>query len=177
MIIGRAQELKYLNTYYDRTGSQIMVVYGEKNVGKTTLLRQFVQDKPCYYYRARSASEREQRYQWGRELGDEGVKLLKYPSFSEIFHAVGSSKNGKKVIVIDEFQTIIKSSDDFMKELVNFVHSNWQNGQVMVILCSSSIGWVENSMITKIGESAYELSGLLKMKELMVKKQYIFIQF
>ena len=73
MILGRAQELKYLNTYYDRTGSQIMVVYGEKNVGKTTLLRQFVQDKPCYYYRARSASEREQRYQWGRELGDEGV--------------------------------------------------------------------------------------------------------
>lgn len=166
MFSGRTSELKYLNTYYDRTGSQIMVVYGEKNVGKTTLLRQFVQDKPCYYYRARSASEREQRYQWGRELGDEGVKLLKYPSFSEIFHAVGSSKNGKKVIVIDEFQTIIKSSDDFMKELVNFVHSNWQNGQVMVILCSSSIGWVENSMITKIGEAAYELSGFLKIKEL-----------
>ena len=166
MFSGRTSELKYLNTYYDRKGSQIMVVYGEKNVGKTTLLRQFVQDKPCYYYRARSASEREQRYQWGRELGDEGVKLLKYPSFSEIFHAVGSSKNGKKVIVIDEFHTIIKSSDDFMKELVNFVHSNWQNGQVMVILCSSSIGWVENSMITKIGEAAYELSGFLKIKEL-----------
>ena len=166
MFSGRTSELKYLNTYYDRKGSQIMVVYGEKNVGKTTLLRQFVQDKPCYYYRARSASEREQRYQWGRELGDEGVKLLKYPSFSEIFHTVGSSKNGKKVIVIDEFQTIIKSSDDFMKELVHFVHSNWQNGQVMVILCSSSIGWVENSMITKIGEAAYELSGFLKIKEL-----------
>ena len=166
MFSGRTSELKYLNTYYDRKGSQIMVVYGEKNVGKTTLLRQFVQDKPCYYYRARSAFEREQRYQWGRELGDEGVKLLKYPSFSEIFHAVGSSKNGKKVIVIDEFQSIIKSSDDFMKELVHFVHSNWQNGQVMVILCSSSIGWVENSMITKIGEAAYELSGFLKIKEL-----------
>ena len=37
MILGRAQELKYLNTYYDREGSQIMVVYGEKNVGKTML--------------------------------------------------------------------------------------------------------------------------------------------
>ena len=36
----------------------------------------------------------------------------------------------------------------------------------MVILCSSSACWVENSMITKIGEAAYELSGFLKIKEL-----------
>lgn len=166
MFSGRTSELKYLNTYYDRSGSQIMVVYGEKNVGKTTLLRQFVEDKPCYYYKARSASEREQRYQWGRELGDEGIKLLKYPSFTEILSAVGTGNGNKKVIIIDEFQSIIKSGDDFMKELISFVHSSWQSGQVMVILCSSSIGWVENSMITKIGEAAYELSGFLKIKEL-----------
>ena len=71
MVLGRAVELKYLNTYYDREGSQIMVVYGEKNIGKTALLSQFVQDKPFHYYRARSASEREQRYQWGKELSKE----------------------------------------------------------------------------------------------------------
>ncbi len=166
MVLGRTSELKYLNTYYDRDGSQIMVVYGEKNVGKTSLLRQFVQDKPFYYYRARSASEREQRYQWGNELGREEIKVLKYPTFTEIFQSVIREKNGKKVIIIDEFQYIIKSSDEFMKELVNFVHDNWLSTQVMVILCSSSIGWVENSMITKIGEAAYELSGFLKIREL-----------
>ena len=41
MVLGRAVELKYLNTYYDREGSQIMVVYGEKNIGKTALLSEF----------------------------------------------------------------------------------------------------------------------------------------
>ena len=75
-----------------------MVVYGEKNVGKTSLLGQFVQDKPYYYYRARSASEREQRYQWGKELGKEEIKVLKYPTFTEIFQSVIREKNGKKVI-------------------------------------------------------------------------------
>ncbi|MDD6492990.1 MAG: ATP-binding protein [Firmicutes bacterium] len=166
MVLGRTSELKYLNTYYDRDGSQIMVVYGEKNVGKTSLLGQFVQDKPYYYYRARSASEREQRYQWGKELGKEEIKVLKYPTFTEIFQSVIREKNGKKVIIIDEFQYIIKSSDEFMRELIKFVHDNWVSTQVMVILCSSSIGWVENSMINKIGEAAYELSGFLKIREL-----------
>ena len=65
MVLGRASELKYLNSYYDREGSRIVVVYGEKSVGKTALLDQFVQDKVYSYYRARSASEREQCYLWG----------------------------------------------------------------------------------------------------------------
>ncbi len=167
MILGRAQELKYLNTYYDREGSQIMVVYGEKNIGKTALMKQFVQDKPCHYYRARSASEREQLYQWGKELSEDEIRTLKYPSFGELLSAViKDGQNGKKVIIIDEFQYIVKTSDSFMKELVTVVHDSWRNSEVMVILCSSSIGWVENSMISKIGEAAYELSGFLKVKEL-----------
>ena len=166
MLLGRTSELKHLNSYYDQEGSQIMVVYGQRNVGKTELLRQFAEDKPSYYYRARSASEREQQYQWGRELGKMDIKMPKYPSFREILKSLISEKSGKKVIIIDEFQYIIKSSDSFMKELVSFVHSYWQSANVMVILSSSSIGWVENSMINKIGDAAYELSSFLKIKEL-----------
>lgn len=168
MIIGRAVELKYLNTHYSHEGSQIMVVYGEKNAGKTELLKQFTKDKPFSYYKARSASEREQCYQWGRELpGREG--LAKYPVFSDILNILiqeQQEQDGKKVIIIDEFQYIVKASDVFMEELVNFVRSSFTGSGVMVILCSSSIGWVENSMITRIGKAAYELSGFLKVKEL-----------
>lgn len=166
MFLGRTSELKYLNTYYDRDGSQILVVYGEKNIGKTDLLWQFIQDKPYSYYCARSASEREQRYQWGRELGNSDIRVQKYPTFTEIFKSVLQGEPGKKVLIIDEFQNIVKSGNEFMEELIPFVHSYCQSSQVMVVLCSSSIGWVENSMINKIGEAAYELSGFLKVKEL-----------
>lgn len=163
MVLGRALELKYLNTCYEREGSQIMVVYGEKNVGKTTLLQQFTQDKPCYYYKARSASEREQRYQWGRELWE---NQKRYPSFTDIFHFITQEPGRKKVIIIDEFQYIVKTGESFMRELSAFVSNGWLALEVMVVLCSSSVGWVENSMIMKMGKAAYELSGLLKIKEL-----------
>lgn len=166
MMLERTSELKHLNTYYDRSGSQIMVVYGAGNVGKTELLEQFVQDKPSYYYCARSASDREQRFQWGKELEKKEIRVLKYPSYTEIFQAILQKKDEKRVIIIDEFQYIIKSGEDFMKELITFVHESWQGMPVMVVLCSSSIGWVENSMVTRIGDAAYELSGFLKIKEL-----------
>lgn len=166
MLLGRTAELKQLNHYYDRDGSQIVVVYGQKNIGKTTLVKGFSQGKPMSYYMARSCSEREQVFQWGNELGKEGVKALKYPSYEEIFGLMTQNLSGKKVIIIDEFQYIIKTSPHFMKELISFIHKQWNKQQVLVILCSSSVGWVENSMIKKIGEAAYELSGLLKIKEL-----------
>ncbi|MCQ2498426.1 MAG: ATP-binding protein [Lachnospiraceae bacterium] len=166
MLPGRTAELKHLNTYYDQDGSQIMVVYGQKNVGKTQLLKDFVEDKSFYYYHAKSASEREQRYLWGAELGRKDIKLSKYPSFTDIFEAIIENKGAKKVIILDEFQYIVKSSDNFMSELVSFVHNNWQTQNLMVVLVSSSIGWVENSMINKIGDAAYELSSFLKVKEL-----------
>ena len=163
MVLGRASELKYLNSYYDREGSRIVVVYGEKSVGKTALLDQFVQDKVYSYFRARSASEREQCYLWGTEISSDENKIAKYPSFTEIFQTLLDKTDEKKVIIIDEFQYIVKAGSAFMKELTAFVNNN---SQVMVILCSSSIGWIENGMITKIGEAAHELSGFLKIREL-----------
>ena len=166
MLLGRTTELGYLNNYYDRDGSQILIVYGQKHIGKTALVKEFMKDRPGYYYLARACSEREQAYQWGRQLTHDGYVVEKFPTFQEIFEKLAHRVTGKKVLVIDEFQNIVRASDNFMKELVTFVHSQWNRDDVMVILVSSSIGWIENSMITRIGEAAYELSGLLKIKEM-----------
>ncbi len=166
MLLGRTTELGYLNNYYDRDGSQILIVYGQTHIGKTALVREFMKDRPGYYYLAKACSEREQAYQWGRQLLHDGYIVDKFPSFQEIFEKISRRATGKKVLVIDEFQNIVRTSDAFMKELVAFVHSQWNRDDVMVILISSSIGWIENSMITRIGEAAYELSGLLKIKEM-----------
>lgn len=166
MLLGRTTELGYLNNYYDRDGSQILIVYGQKHIGKTALVREFMKDRPGYYYLAKACSEREQAYQWGRQLVHDGYIIDKFPTFQEIFEKISRRATGKKVLVIDEFQNIVRASDAFMKDLVAFVHSQWNRDNVMVILISSSIGWIENSMITRIGEAAYELSGLLKIKEM-----------
>lgn len=166
MLLGRTTELGYLNNYYDRDGSQIVIVYGQKHIGKTALVKEFMKDRPGYYYHARACSEREQVYQWSRQLTHDGYIVDKFPGFQEIFEKLSRRATGKKVLVIDEFQHIVRASDGFMKDLVSFVHSQWNRDNVMVILISSSIGWIENSMINRIGEAAYELSGLLKIKEM-----------
>lgn len=166
MFLGRTSELNYLNTFYDSEGSQLLVVYGQRNIGKTSLLKEFVKGKPYHYYCARSASEREQTYEWGRELRNLTGNLPEYPSYAEIFEEISENGSGKMVMIVDEFQHAVKSGNAFMKDLVSFVRERGKHREILVVLLSSSTGWVENSMVTRIGEAAYALSGFLKIKEL-----------
>lgn len=161
MLTGRGKEIQYLNQFYEKAGSRLIVVYGQKGVGKTRLVYEFIEDKPHCYYVCRECSEREQRFQWGRELLKQDGTQEPY-DWQELFAAGLQKYPGKQVLVLDEFQYLVKNSADFMKELVSFV----QERDILVILISSSPSWVENSMVKKIGEAAFSLSGLVKIRPL-----------
>lgn len=167
MILERKVEIQYLENYYARSENELVVLYGQKNVGKTALVRQFCKNKDFYYYFARPCSEKEQIYLFSNELKEELPKnTVIEETYSGIISSMLSVKTEKRVIVIDEFQHIIKYSPSFMEELIRAVHNKWNNQPVMVLLCSSSVYWIENIMVGKLGEAAYEISGLLKIGEL-----------
>lgn len=169
MLIGRNEEINQLSTYYDRDKSQIIVLYGNRFVGKTKLVKEFMLDKPGFYFHADSCSEKEQKYKMGQWLAGMGIKSLKFPSFTEVFEALSYNHSQKKVIVIDEFHQIIKNCPSFIDEIISFIHNEWNNQEYLFILSSSSVGFIENTLVSKIGEAAYELSGFLKVKELKFK--------
>lgn len=158
-------ELQYLERYYEKNGSQLVILYGQKNIGMSDVLRAFCQDKPHSYYKARPCSEREQLFLWGRELQESGGRLPEYPQYAELFDALIARRTPKKIIVIDEFQNIVKHSEAFMTQLIGFIKNAWNNQPVMLLLCSTSIGWIENSMVRRLGTAAYEITGLIKLRE------------
>lgn len=169
-MIGRTSELKYLNSFYEQNGSNLLVLYGQKDIGKTTILKEFTKGRPCHYHMARACSEKEQLLSFCRNLDinilDKDKKIMA-GSFLEAFTiAAENDKSDKKILIIDEFQNMVKTCSRFMEELVSFVKSREEKETVLVILCSSSISWIENSMISKIGKAALSISGLYKVKEL-----------
>ena len=161
MFLGRTGELQYLEQFYQRDGSDIVVVYGQKNIGKTVLALSFAKDKEKCYFLSRPCSEDEQRKQWLKEIGKEEESV---ENFYQLFETGFLKTSKKQVIIIDEFHRMVKSSPSFMKDLIAFLNDS--NGQYFVILLSSSIEFVENSLVSKIGETALKISGFLKLKEL-----------
>ncbi len=81
MLTGRDRELQYLQKFYEKSGSHLVVLYGQRGVGKTRLVREFAENTPGFYYACRDASEREQQFQWGRELDEAGVVMEGFPTW------------------------------------------------------------------------------------------------
>ncbi len=167
MLIGRESELNLLKSYYTRPGNQVMVMYGLDGVGKTSLVKEFAKECVAYdYFACQPLFDREQLYQWAN-YGNGKLSLGQYPDYSQFFAAIDNTEvdeDSKHLIVFDEFQYLLKYSTDFTKNLFSFLASSPK--QYYVILISSSIEWVENSMIKKIGMDAKNITGFFKLKEL-----------
>ena len=165
MKITRTKELENLKQFYEKAGSQLMVLYGSNLIGKTSLLKEFVKDKPYIYYAARSVSDEEQKKRLADELG-----LLKereaYFSYMDIFLAVeNQNMSAKKVIIFDEFHRMIKQSPELFEDIISYMQQR-KSQNVLFILCSSSIAFVENQLVKKIGRNALAIQSFYKVKEL-----------
>lgn len=166
MLAGRETELNALKGYYDRVGSQIMVVYGQKGVGKTTMIEEFLEDKSYLYYEAVSCSTRQQMVYLGRHLKDMGFSLPEYPDFEDVFRLFSTDTVRKQVLVIDEFQHLCKTDTLFFEALLQYLTNEKEKRSIFIILLSSSISWVENTMAAKLGEFSQVITDSFKLKEL-----------
>jgi AAA+ ATPase superfamily predicted ATPase len=49
-MIGRSSELNLLNSLYESSKFEYLVMYGRRRVGKTTLLQEFAKDKNAVFF-------------------------------------------------------------------------------------------------------------------------------
>lgn len=163
----RETEIRVLTEYAKRDGNQLLILYGEKGVGKTTLLKEFVKDfEDVVHFDCSIVSEREQLYMWSNKMASVLGELPEYPEFSDIFDALNRKNDSasKRILIFDEFQNIAKVSEEFADYL--FTHLQTSRKNVLIILCSSQVEWIENSMIKRFGLRTKNISGFLKVKEL-----------
>jgi AAA+ ATPase superfamily predicted ATPase len=59
MFVGRKDELIELNELYAKSNFQMIVVYGRRRVGKTTLLAKFSSDKATIFFTAQESNDAE----------------------------------------------------------------------------------------------------------------------
>lgn len=157
MFVGRANELKFLENYYNRKESSLVVLYGRRGIGKTELLRLFAKNKQCIYYHTAECSDKEQKKRMADCFGvEEG-------SYEAMFSEAAKKA---KVLIVDEFNNGVKQSTEFMTGILSAlaVENDW--GKPLVILSSSSVSWVENDMVKSLGRMALSISAFLKLKEL-----------
>jgi len=150
--IDRIQEMQTLQAEYDRPGSSLVVLYGRRRVGKTTLISKFIEGKKALFFLASEESETQNRIAFKDKaadfIGSELLKQADLKSWDLIFKAIAdASFDAKPIIVIDEFQYIGKSNPAFPSVFQRIWEEILKDKSVMVILCGSLISMMESQTL------------------------------
>ena len=159
----------------DKPGSGILVFYGEAGLGKTSLLLSVKEKYPfSKYYQAIPASSVQQAVFMQEALFatsnltvDAANAALGANVYDRIFDHIAKERTlGKRqILIFDEFDYLLKADDLFMTSLQKLLSGAFGRNEFLVILCTSSLGFVAGTMSKKMGRSALLIQGLLKVKE------------
>lgn len=147
MFIGRIKELKELNFRFNNSKKEFGVIYGRRRIGKSTLINEFLKDKPNIFFQAKKDS----LYGNLRSFSYEIDKLLDLPksfvfsSMEEAFDSLIEYAKGKRfVIAIDEYPYIVNQDASFPSILQEAIDRTPEN--LFFLISGSDVGMLKKEL-------------------------------
>lgn len=162
----RKSDLKYLEQLYHQEGNQLLVLYGRREHGIRELLQNFCKDKKTFYYYAAEISAKAQLEMMGQKIEQQYDVSVAKENYETYFKRVKSGDASKLVVIVDEFDHILKKDTQFLEAVLKLKEKKLYPGPVMIILYSSAVSWVEQDMAQLLGGAGKKLTGITKLKEM-----------
>ena len=150
--VDREQEMNTLQREYERNGSSLVVLYGRRRVGKTTLISEFIKDKKALFFLASEESESQNRLAFQEKTAEfldcDLLQNVEVKSWDVLFKAIMDTPfDSKPVIVLDEFQYLGKVNPAFPSIFQRIWEEILKDKDVMVILCGSLISMMQSQTL------------------------------
>ncbi|MCD8378843.1 MAG: ATP-binding protein [Lachnospiraceae bacterium] len=144
--------METLQNEYTRKGSALVILYGRRRVGKTTLISEFIRDKRALFFLASEESETQNRNAFkekAAEFTDSSLlRRADVRSWDVLFQAImDTPSDSKPVIVLDEFQYLGRANPAFPSVFQRIWEEILKDREVMVILCGSLISMMESQTL------------------------------
>ena len=152
MFVGRKEELATLERYAAMDSFQMVVVYGRRRVGKTRLIQEFLRGHNGIYFCAVESSAAKNLELLSeaiyRATGVGGMALPPFGSFEAAFSYLATAAQDKRLVfVIDEYPYLAASEPSISSILQSAVDSRLAGTKMMLILCGSSMSFMERQVL------------------------------
>ena len=152
MFIGREWELKKLNDMHAGDKFECVIIYGRRRVGKTSLVQEFIKDKRAVYFLSLETSERINLENFSRGVWAAAMEGIKKPpyfaNFSDALETVGDLASEERlVLIIDEYPYLANSVKGISSILQAEIDMRLKNSKLFLILCGSSMSFIENQVL------------------------------
>jgi AAA+ ATPase superfamily predicted ATPase len=156
MFIGRANEMKALNTALNRPGFQMAVIYGRRRIGKTTLINQFVNASGCrnVSFVATQRDERDLLEMLGdavlSSLAEDLQGTVHFDSFEKVFDFIARMAARERVIFcIDEYPYLARECRYMNSLIQEYADHAWKETQLYLILCGSLVSFMRDEVLSE----------------------------
>ena len=172
--VDRVEELEYLNQEYKKKESSLVVLYGRRRIGKTSLIKEFGKNKNITYFLATEESEIQNLENFKNiiieKTKNELLSSLAVDKWDVLFNfLVQEDSKEKKIIVIDEFQYLGKINSAFPSIFQKIWDETLKNKNIMVILCGSLINMMESQTLNYNSPLYGRRTGQIKLKQIPFK--------
>ncbi|MDE7238342.1 MAG: AAA family ATPase [Lachnospiraceae bacterium] len=163
----RANITEQIEQCFEERGGRILVLYGEKGLGKTTLLLQLAETYESVYYHAVPASELQQAHFMLRQFQEERVQPDAKNVYDAVFTALAEHhKQPRVLLMIDESEHILKAGEQFTSALRLLLNHGYSDTDFLVLLSCSSLSFIANSLGKRLGGCAAFIRGIHKLSAL-----------
>lgn len=149
-MIGRNEEIAWLESLYKSNKFEFLVMYGRRRVGKTTLLQEFSKDKEAIFYPAQAKNDALNLEDFSKmiQLKLDGTFISSFKSWKDAFEYIDKKTVKRTVIIIDEFPFITEENPTVKSILQHSIDHLWRNNKnIFLILCGSSVSFMESEVM------------------------------
>lgn len=170
MFIGRETELAFLEEKYKEKKSQLIVLYGRRRVGKTETLREFCKGKPHVFFSCTQSTDKAQLAKFSERMLRENITAKQYISefldWERAFRSLRELPYGekKKLVILDEFPYMCRGNESIPSILQNLWDMEFREENIMLVLCGSSMSFIENELLAEKNPLYGRATGIYKMK-------------
>ncbi|MBI4925632.1 MAG: AAA family ATPase, partial [Bdellovibrio sp.] len=173
MFVGRQKELEELNRHYKQHSSQVIVIFGRRRIGKSTLVKRFIKGKQCLSFEGLENEKTPGQIRHfsnilKKQIPNILLQKVTFKTWEEIFDFLTEHFNNqheKSVIFFDEFQWMAAGQSKLVALLKYYWDNHWINKNIMLILCGS----IASFMVKKVIQSKAlygRVSGQIRLQKL-----------
>ena len=149
-MIGRSNELDILNSLYESSKFEYLVMYGRRRVGKTTLLQEFAKDKNAVFFPAQEKNDTLNLQDFSKmiQMRLDGMYISSFEGWKEAFEYIDKKVSERTLIIIDEFPFIAEENPTIKSILQHAIDHLWKkNKNIFLILCGTSVSFMESDIM------------------------------
>ncbi len=171
VFVDREREFGILERVWDEGRAALVIVYGRRRIGKTALIKRFMEGKPSVYLLAEELSEAELArgfsFAVADALGLDYFRVSPARRISDLLRGVAAALRGRRaVVVIDEFQYAVRSGEGVLSSIQAAWDEVISDNGIVLILCGSVTSFVAWSALSEKAPLYGRVSAVIRVGEL-----------